>query len=47
MLNNEKKHAKYDSNKARFSALNGLMMAEFSQDTMIYPKETAVFGSHD
>ena len=23
------------------------MMAEFLKDTMIYPKETAVFGSHD
>ena len=47
MLNNEKDHPLSDFNKQRFSSLNGIMMAEFLKDTMIYPKETAVFGSHD
>lgn len=34
-------------NKKRFEELKGLMMVEFSKDTMIYPKETAQFGSLD
>jgi len=46
-LNNEKTHANYVLNKARTSSLNGFMMVEFLKDTMIYPKETAVFGSYD
>jgi palmitoyl-protein thioesterase len=46
-LNNEKAHSNAALNKQRFTALNGVMMVEFLHDTMIYPKETAVFGSHD
>ena len=46
-LNNEKEHPQTAFNKQRFTSLNGIMMAEFTKDTMIYPKETAVFGSHD
>lgn len=46
-LNNEKTHSKFASNKTRFTGLNAYMMVEFLKDTMIYPKETAIFGSHD
>ena len=47
MLNNEKDHPLSAFNKTRFLSLNGIMMVEFLKDTMIYPKETAVFASHD
>lgn len=33
--------------KDRFSALNGAMLVMFTEDTMIYPKETAHFQSLD
>lgn len=31
------------SNKARFSALNGLMLVMFTEDSMVYPKESEWF----
>ena len=46
-LNNEEQHAKYALNKERFTNLNSVMLVEFLKDTMIYPKETAQFGSLD
>lgn len=55
-LNNEvSKSAKADpvrddaakNRKDRFSALNGAMLVMFTEDTMIYPKETAHFRSMD
>lgn len=33
--------------KARFTAMNGIMLIMFSEDTMIHPKETAQWGSQD
>ena len=46
-LNNEKQHPKYELNAKRFKSLNGMLMIEFTKDTMIFPKESEVFGSHD
>lgn len=31
------------SNKARFSALNNLMLVMFTEDSMVYPKESEWF----
>ena len=47
MLNNEKNHEDYNRNKERFVNLNAIMLVEFTNDTMIHPKETAIFGSDD
>jgi len=46
-LNNEKEHDKYEFNKKKFSQINKWMMIEFSEDSMVYPPETAIFGSLD
>jgi len=45
-LNNEKTNNNEAGNKGRTININGFMMVEFLKDTMIYPKETAVFGSY-
>ena len=45
-LNNEKtagKGAFSNLKTQRFSDLNGALLIKFSEDTMIYPKETAWF----
>jgi hypothetical protein len=45
-LNNEKTQGKgvFSQLKSqRFSDLNGALLIKFSEDTMIYPKETAWF----
>lgn len=46
-LNNEKQHDKFVLNKDRFTNLDSIMLVEFTKDTMIYPKETALFGAYD
>jgi len=46
-LNNEKNHTKYQTNYVGFTNLHGIMLVEFTNDTMIHPKETAIFGSDD
>ena len=33
--------------KARFTAINGIMLVMFSEDTMIHPKTTSQFASED
>jgi len=46
-LGNEKDHPFYERNYERFTNLNAIMLVEFTNDTMIHPKETAIFGSDD
>lgn len=43
-LNNERNHTNNDQYKARLASLSEFVMVEFSQDTMVIPKETAHFG---
>jgi len=48
LLNNEANAQ--TTNKSNFEALNGLMLVMFTQDTMVYPKESEWFqtlDSHD
>ena len=46
-LGNEIDHIYFNRNKERFINLNAIMLVEFTNDTMIHPKETAIFGSDD
>ena len=42
-INNEKPETRDEVIRSKFSSLNGAMLIMFSNDTMIYPKETAWF----
>jgi hypothetical protein len=45
--NGEKEGVDMKTAKARFTALNGIMLVMFSEDTMIHPKTTSQWGSED
>jgi palmitoyl-protein thioesterase len=43
-LNNEKDHAKSNTNKKRFESLNFLTLVKFLKDPIIFPRESSWFG---